>query len=158
MRRPALHAAKLLSLGLLPLSLPACAAGSVGTLAGRTIDTPSAHVVSIYSLGLELRIRSEDAGFSFGFRHSVYLYPKLKTVSADTPHFFFVAAEARPPLKVISQTIGLELGATPTFSGLELGYAERAVSSVPVHESRTSVIHYESAHFENTKAELVQLR
>lgn len=63
---------------LVALISTGCACGRFGTLAQRRTITSNAEVIDVYGVGALLRLRGVDGGFTFGWRHATYIYPRLK--------------------------------------------------------------------------------
>src|SRR6187401_341229 len=60
-----------------------CAYGRFGTLAARRTITPNAEVIDVYGVGALLQPLGVDGGFTFGWRHATYIYPRFRADGAN---------------------------------------------------------------------------
>lgn len=61
---------------LIALFAAGCASGRLGTQAERRTVTANAEVVDVYGVGALMRLRGVAGGFTFGWRHATYVYPR----------------------------------------------------------------------------------
>lgn len=63
---------------LIALVSTGCACGRLGTLVQRRTVTGNAEIIDRFGVGALLRVGGVDGGFTFGWRHATYVYPRLK--------------------------------------------------------------------------------
>lgn len=110
---------------LLALIFTGCACGRFGTLAARRTVTASAEVIDVYGVGALLRPGGVDGGFTFGWRHATYIYPRLLTDGADEGvcwTFGWVPQHRDNPFFLAARSFGGEVTKYPTVLQANLGF------------------------------------
>lgn len=116
-----------------------CTCGGVGTLAARRTLTPSAEVVEVYAVGLQLRPTGFDGGATAGWRRAIYFYSRSTNETADAraigPHsswsWFRVSLPSSSPAVRGNTTVGMELQATEEIQRLAVGYQDQLLTVGP---------------------------
>lgn len=116
-----------------------CTCGGIGTLAARRTLTPSAEVVEVYAVGLQLRPALFDGGATAGWRRAIYFYPRAARDGAgarqDEPQsswsWFTVSLPSSRPAVRGNTTLGMELQATKEIQRLAVGYQDQLLTVGP---------------------------
>jgi hypothetical protein len=113
-------------------ALSGCAVGSFGTLAANIQRRDTLTVLSVYSLGLHVRTRSDDPGANFGFSKRVYAFPADDELR---PGWYFLSVPS-PTARAFAQdllTVGLDLSLAAPEPSVSVGYVfTRIFAEVPL--------------------------
>jgi hypothetical protein len=110
---------------LLALVSTGCAYGRFGTLAARRTLTPNAEVIDVYGVGALLRTGGVDGGFTFGWRHATYIYPRASTDESEEGSHWTVGWVPRridEPFFLAARSIGGEITKYPSVLQAHLGF------------------------------------
>lgn len=113
--------------GLLPLAavlfaVAGCAVDGTGALAARVTHAHEAVVVDIYTLGAQLRTRSDDRGLSIGVARRSYVFPSDDSEGPSRGwHLFHVPLPEEESVAQHHTTLGLDLRGGPVDVGATLG-------------------------------------
>lgn len=116
-----------------------CTCGGVGTLVARRTLTPSAEVVEVYTVGLQLRSTAFDGGATAGWRRAIYFYPRAVAEGAERKleepqpswNWFKVSLPSSCPAVRGNTSVGIELQATKEIQRLALGYQDQLLTVGP---------------------------
>lgn len=117
-----------------------CTCGGFGTLAARRTLTPSAEVVEVYAVGLQLRSTVFDGGATAGWRRAIYFYPREASEGAEGKSeelpqpswsWFKVNLPSSSPAVRGNTTVGMELQATKEIQRLAVGYQDQLLTLGP---------------------------
>lgn len=109
---------------LIALISTGCACGRYGTLAARRTITANAEVIDVYGLGALLRPGGVDGGFTFGWRHATYIYPRLQADGAKEGvrwTFGWTPQHRESPFFLAAQSVGGEITKYPTMLQAHVG-------------------------------------
>jgi hypothetical protein len=110
---------------LIALVSNGCACGRFGTLAGRRTVTASAEVIDVYGMGALLRPGGVDGGFTFGWRHATYIYPRFQADGANEGArwtFGWVPKRSEEPFFLAVSSIGGQVAKYPTVVQAHVGF------------------------------------
>ena len=102
-----------------------CACGRVGTLAARRTITPTAEVIDVFGVGALLRPGGFDAGFTLGWRHATYVFPRAAAdnfVEGQSWTWGSVPRHSGEPFFLGARSIGGEVAKYPSMLQAHLGY------------------------------------
>lgn len=112
-------------------ALSGCALGSFGSLAANVERRDTLTVLSIYSVGLQLRTRADDPGLHFGYSKRSYTFAADDTLTPGW-HFLRVPSPAQSAFAQDLMTIGLDLSVVAPEAGFSVGYVHtRLLARVP---------------------------
>lgn len=123
-----------------------CTCGRFGTLAARRTLTGSAEVIDVYTMGAMLRPGGVDGGFTFGWRHATYIFPR--SFVDGTPEgarwtFGWVPQHRENPFFLAARSFGGEIAKYPTVLQAHLGFRTDAFTfAARVEESRKVIFSY----------------
>lgn len=100
--------------------LGGCAVGSVGALAANIERRDTVAVMSVYSVGLHARTRTEDPGVHLGYSKRVYVFAADDSIMPGW-HFLNVPSPASSAFALDSLTIGLDVSLAAPQAGISLG-------------------------------------
>ena len=125
---------------LIALVSTGCACGRYGTLAARRTITSTAEVIDVYGVGSLLRPRGVDGGFTFGWRHATYIYPRLPADGAKEGvrwTFGWVPLRRGEPFFLAARSVGGEVTKYPSVLQAHLGFRTDAFTfAARAEESR----------------------
>lgn len=104
------------------LALGGCAVGPIGTLAAQVQRAGAVTTLDVYSVGLHLRTRADDAGAHLGLTRRTSMFSDDSALQPGW-YLFAVPSPAQPALAQDLLTLGLELSAQAPLAGLTLGYS-----------------------------------
>lgn len=102
-----------------------CACGRVGTLAARRTVTPTAEVIDVFGFGALLRPGGFDAGFTLGWRHATYIFPRAAADEFEEGQSWtwgVVPRHTGEPFFLGARSIGGEVAKYPSMLQAHLGY------------------------------------
>lgn len=125
-----------------------------GAIRYSMIDSPSAHVLLVRSLGLDLRFGSYDPGFSLGYRKYIAVHaPRSDSSrnSEDGALWVTDAASSESGL-FFKKVVGAELGFSLISNGLTVGFERTTVVVGPsASESVTTKIDFSEDNLSATR-------
>ena len=110
---------------LIALVSAGCACGRLGTLAQRRTVTGNAEVIDMYGVGALLRVGGVDGGFTFGWRHATYVYPRLKEDGAREGmrwSFGYMSRRRTEPFFLAVRSVGAEITKYPAVLQAHVGF------------------------------------
>lgn len=116
-----------------------------GAIRYSMIDSLSAHVLMVQSLGLDLRFGSYDPGVSLGYRKyiAVHCHRSDNPSSSEDGMFWVADAASNESGLFFKKVVGAELGFGLLSNGLTVGYERTTVVVGPsVGESVTTKIDF----------------
>ena len=128
---PECRAALLSGLGavlvlLVTLVLSGCAIGNAGTLASKVERNGNVSTITMYSIGLHLRTRSDDSGAHLGYSHRKYVFDSESTLEQGW-YFFNAPLPERESVAQDLMTVGIELSIVAPVAGITLGYCHNTL-------------------------------
>ena len=123
-----------------------CACGRIGTLAARRTITASAEIIDVYAFGALLRPRAVDGGFTLGWRHATYIYPRLAGDGAEEGArwtFGWAPQRDETPFFLAARSLGGEVASLPGVLHAHAGFrADAFTFAARADESRTVLFSY----------------
>jgi hypothetical protein len=101
--------------------------------------------VDVYGLGALLRLSGVNAGFSFGWNHVTYIYPRLPDdgMQNGVRWSFGILPRHPVPFFLATRIIGAEVTKYPAVLQAHIGYRMDAFTfAARADESRTVKFHY----------------
>ncbi len=131
-------------LALLAFGASACAVDDMGFIAAEFTEGEGALVVDVYSLGGQLRTRSDDAGFTLGVQRRSYVFPRDAKDSPDPGwQFFWLSLPETEVVAIDTRILGLEVWTTSSEASLALGFkASTILARVPRDRSVAMMLAY----------------
>ena len=140
---------------VIALLFTGCACGRIGTLAERRTVTRRAEVIDVYGFGALFRLRGVDGGFTFGWRHATYIYPRA---ADDGMHegvrwtYGWLPHRDSDPFFLAVCSIGAEVAKYPSMLVAHLGFRTDAFTfAAREGESRVVNFSYRPHSPQNTR-------
>lgn len=131
---------------LVALISTGCACGRFGTLAQRRTITGNAEVIDVYGVGAFLRPWGVDGGFTFGWHHATYIYPRFRGDGLEEgAHWSFgwLPRRRTEPFFLAATSVGLGVTKYPTVIQAHVGFRMDAFTfAACAGESRMVKFHY----------------
>lgn len=131
---------------LIALVSSGCACGHLGTLAQRRTITGNAEVIDVYGIGALLRPWGVDGGFTFGWRHATYIYPRLREDGEEEAvrwSFGWLPRRRAEPFFLASTSLGAGITKYPSGIHVHAGFRMDAFTfAASAGESRVVKFHY----------------
>ena len=123
-----------------------CACGRVGTLASRRTITGSADIIDVYAFGALLRPQAVDGGFTLGWRHATYIYPRIAGDGAEEGAswtFGWAPQRRETPFFLAARSLGGEVASHPGVIQAHAGFrADAFTFAARADESRVVLFSY----------------
>ena len=140
---------------LIALVSASCACGRFGTLAQRRTITGDAEVSDVYGVGALLRMQGVDGGFTLGWRHATYIYPRLPgdgAVEGVRWTFGWVPPRRADPFFLAICSVGAEVAKYPDVLQAHAGFRMDAFTFAACsRDSRVVSFFYEPGSPEKTR-------
>ena len=140
---------------LVALSVAGCAFGRLGTLAERRTLTSNAEVIDVYGVGALFRLRGVDGGFTFGWRHATYIYPRHAQDGMQEGvrwTYGLLPRRGADPFFLAVCSIGAEVAKYPSMLVAHLGFRTDAFTfAARAEESRIVNFSYRPRHPGHTR-------
>ena len=110
---------------LIALVSTGCACGRFGTLAQRRTVTGNAEVIDVFGVGALLRVGGVDGGFTVGWRHATYVYPRLKEDGAAEGmrwNFGWLSRRRAEPFFLAVRSVGVAITKYPAVLQAHVGF------------------------------------
>lgn len=130
-----------------------------GILHFSIVDTESARVFLTESIGLDLRLASNDPGLSLGYRKYIAVHPKPAGVPVNAQGGYFWVKESTSDETglYLKKIVGTDLGFNVISNGLTIGYdrttvivgptpTESVITKIDFAEDDLRATHYTSQH------------
>ena len=131
-----------------------CACGRFGTLAARRTITGNAEVIDVYAVGALLRPQAVDGGFTLGWRHVTYIYPRLALDDAEEGAHWtlgWVPRHRGTPFFLAARSLGGEVASYPGVLQAHAGFRTDAFTfAARAEESRVVCFAYRDGAPEKT--------
>ncbi len=128
------------------IATASCACGRLGTLAQRRTMTKDAEVSDVYGVGALLRMRGVDGGFTLGWRHATYIYPRVSSDGAAEGTRWtigWVPRHTADPFFLAIRSVGAEVAKYPAELRAHVGFRMDAFTfAACIGESRVVKFSY----------------